>query len=392
MNKLQLFFISLKNNSGCIVLLILLFCFVFFGFYFNVKSSFEWLPFPSKWFEWLQVSNPKLSILFFTLIVVFFIFRLKHDWKIICNFLIPFVMGKKELVFGISAVIIFVIVSSILVHFYKSKGNIDYSFFNLAPFILCIVGIYLTSRVYLEIQEDKTVTLKDYLKILNYIISSSTPDDKILIIAPTIILGQADKNELHQDGNYIYIIDTYFDKILRHLESGEIYFALLDFDYKNFKNFKVNKTGSDKATYKTYNEFGEITNKPLSNYHFESYLLRTDKQDELDNFMEHALAENLRKLNSTSKANFIRLKPEMYFTSKIGTQSSGFFAVANFDRGMYYMGTYEHDKKTYNFHGTYFRNEHIRAQMLSMLKVVFDGKLESETDEEKAKIENFFTI
>ncbi len=49
----------------------------------------------------------------------------------------------------------------------------ELSFFNISSLLLCLLSIYLTSRVYFEIDKEKTTTLDDYLERLTDIISKS---------------------------------------------------------------------------------------------------------------------------------------------------------------------------------------------------------------------------
>jgi len=366
--------------------------------YGNIQPIIKWLQIPYEWlhvpYEWLHKEKTPLLIISSVLSVILLIIgslRKSHSDDLMA-FLHPFFHGKKGVVYGITATVICTIVVAILAHLYHF---INIKFFEFAPFILCIVGIYVTSRVYFEIQEDKTVTLEDYMKNLNYIISSSREKDKILIIAPTIILGQSHKTHKidgnkDKDKRYIHIIDTYFDQIMKHLEIGEIYFALLDFDYKNFKEIEVHSEGNKKAWYKILDMCGnDIGRKPLSNYHFESYCQGAYDHDNLQRYMAE-FGSKLKKLIHTGKANFIRLDSKMYIDGDNYAQGRGFFAVANFDNGMYYLGAYEHYNRTYNFHGTYFRNEHIKTQMLNMLNIIINDKIVSETSDEKEKREKFF--
>lgn len=333
-------------------------------------------------------------ILFAVLIVCFLILKLseKPYKEIIRKFLVPFWDEKRGLLLWLITVIVIILIISILINAYKSNNCDDFSCndfsfsFNLASLLLCVFGIFLTSRVYLEIGREKTTNLNEYLEILTHIISNSKKDD-ILIIAPTIILGQTYKDEN-------YIMNTYFDKILNYLKKGEIYFALLDFDYNNIPYLDVETVG-DKYIY-TINETKAEKfsgKKTLSDYHFETWNTYKLQYKNIKDFMIR-LGDDLNALKNTGKANFIRLKPEMYLQKKekkyIYTESEGFFAIANFNKGMYYMGTYKHQEKAIDFHGTYFENEHIKKEMQNMLKIVINMNIVTD-EEERTKRMKIFT-
>jgi uncharacterized membrane protein len=328
----------------------------------SIDSCFRYGNTEYSWVNYVQNIYIALSVAVLIIITLTIKLLNKPHREMISKFLKPFGKKGNELFLGINAIIIVVCIIAIVIHIvcHNPNGGIEFSFFNLVSFLLCLFSIYLTSRVYFEIEKEKTTSLDEYLERLTDIIINSKENDEVLIIAPTIVLGQTHKNNS-------YTKEGYLDEILRFLEKGKIIFALLDFDYLGFNSFTVNTSLTNGNSTITYNiSASDDSKRTLSDYHFETWKLY--EKDELDKRMTK-LQNVLLNLKSKTKATFIRLNAEMYHINTSDyTRSNGFFAIANFSEGMYYMGNFNVIGKIHKFQGTYFENKHITTQMRHMLK------------------------
>lgn len=316
-------------------------------------------------------------LIYLTVLVIILLLLRKRYRDTGRNFASPFIKKGRELFIWINATIGVVIIISALVHFSNcdKDGNI-LSFFNLTSFLLGIFSIFVTCRVYFEVKKEKTNTLDEYLDRLTHIIANSGNDDEILMIAPTVILGQAHENNS-------YVIDGYLDEIFQFLENGKLTIALLDFDIKNVGCLFVNKETAGRGStgnlkYKTSRlptakvPDKQSVRKPLFAYHCANASLFFKDQEEAGDYMNLHLLSNLKKLES-KKCKFIKLKSEMFIIGDDYSKSSGFFAIANFTKGLYYMGNFSVSRKIHRFQGTYFENEHIGYQMRHTLKGSIEG-------------------
>lgn len=230
------------------------------------------------------INSLKSPMLFFWLAILFVLTLLygllrKPQKEAMSKFLTPFQKKGKELFFGINAIVCVICVGAIVIHFFyhKTNGIDEFSFFNLTSFLLCLFSIILTSRVYFEIEKEKTNTLDEYLERLTDIIINSRGKDQILIIAPTIILGQAHKNK-------DYIKDEYLQEIFRFLKIGNITFALLESEISESLKFNIERSSDGENSTMVYKTNISITKKSLFDYHFETWKLYAKDQDEMGKY------------------------------------------------------------------------------------------------------------
>lgn len=295
------------------------------------------------------------------------------------EFILPFRKTNYELFIILQVILLLIGILSIVVHLLSCcPWKQELSFFNISSLLLCLLSIYLTSRVYFEIKKEKTDTLDDYLERLTDIIAKSKAKDRILIIAPTIILGQVNKDES-------ILKNMYLEDIYRLLANkGEICFALLDWDITNINEFNITCRTIGEITNFDYETQGSIK-KDLFDYHIKNWGLYINTISDIKKAMNESLLKNLKTLKDNDNSSFIRLKKDM-FCVKDGN-SSGFFAVVNFTRGIYYMGNFSVSGRTQKFQGTYFENEHIEEQMRHMLKCAVE---EYCIDDDKKKLTEIF--
>lgn len=320
-----------------------------------------------------------LSILF-GLLVVYLLYHIckKDNNEFVKKFVKPF-LNKKDLLYAINVVISIPCIIALIIHlFCHSDWGNEFSFFNISSLLLCILSIYFTCRVYFEIDKAKTNTLDDYLERLTDIISNSKKGDKVMIIAPTIILGQVKQDESSLKNMYLNDIYSFLNS------KGKICFVLLDWDINGIDCFTIKSITSERTTSFFY-ETNNSIKKDLFDYHIQNWGLYLDTPQKIGDAMNKSLLENMERLTKYDNSSFIRLKKEMFCVE--GGNSSGFFAVVNFTRGIYYMGSFSVSDKSQKFQGTYFENEHIEKQMRHMLRCAVE---EYCIDDDKEKLTNIF--
>lgn len=328
-------------------------------------------------------STSTLILMLFLLVVslVFYIYR-KDNKETVGKFIKPFC--KKKLFYIINAVIWVLCIISLMTHLSYCSSDLEseLSFFNISSLLLCLLSIYLTSRVYFEIDKEKTTTLDDYLERLTDIISKSKKDDEVLVIAPTIILGQVNKGDSPVKNSYLEEIARLLD------EKGKIYFATLNWSYSINEIRLSDDKGPSSALRDYYAKDSDPNSRikmPLFDYHFNNWALYLENTDDIIRAMNNDLLLNLKNIQNKGGV-FIRLKGDI-FGDISKDKSSGFFAVANFTRGLYYMGNFSVLRMLQKFQGTYFENEHIEKQMRHMLRCAVE---EYCIDDDKEKLTNIF--
>lgn len=243
-----------------------------------------------------------------------------------------------------------------LLHFIIEYSLAVITIFSL---FLCFIAGLVTIRVYFEVKY-QTYNLRDYLREITSILLHSDEDDVILIITPTIFFGE----------------ETLFEQIQEYrnllIKKNNLYLTSLKFEY-NFSSFiEVALTKTKEVLCKISDEKNTPINcyeNDIVRYHYDTWEeYESNNPSQIQNQINLLLAymKELQKNN----AKIITIKKEMYINKTINesyNESEGFFAVANFNKGYYYLGNFIHKRKDVFFYGTSFKNKHIKRQMIDML-------------------------
>ena len=238
---------------------------------------------------------------------------------------------------------------------------IEYSLAVITIFslFLCFIAGLVTVRIYFEVKY-QTYNLRDYLREITSILLHSDEDDIILIITPTIFFGE----------------ETLFEQIQEYrnllIKQKNLYITSLKFGF-NFSSFiEVAYTKTKEVLCKIDDEKTIPINcyeNDIVRYHYDTWEEYESNNPSQIQIQINSLLAYMKELQENN-AKIIPIKKEMYINKTINepyNESEGFFAVANFNKGYYYLGNFIHKRKDVFFYGTSFKNEHIKRQMIDML-------------------------
>jgi len=239
-----------------------------------------------------------------------------------------------------------------------------YNFFDQLSYVLAYVGLLLTVRVYFEVKEGHTESLEDFIRTLTEILDLSDDEDEIVIYAPTLFLNEA--HIINKTATYKNI--AYRNK-LKNKKRLKLHVLDTDESLDKFhENIKKKELENDDTNYgKHVSSFKEskcklnLFHKWSLNFELEEKANHVHKRTEY----YHGFISFMKSIPKESIIGDYKLiEPKSITIDDIEegkiSKARGSFAVANFDKGLYYFGSFEaSDEAKPYFRGTLFTNKNI---------------------------------
>lgn len=271
----------------------------------------------------------------------------------------------------------------IFYHFFNFKETLDPKTFLAIWITGC--GVLLTSLIYFKIDKRSSKYLQEYLEIAIDLINDAKTDQKILIIIPTIFLGDIEKLQLGK---------TFRNKLSNNSASIKYCLAFLNVSDAQIDDLaalpeKLNSSPDGQAD--VVNKIKEIERKysasrGLLQLHITSLPENIDSKRtlELKNSHYRGLGVFLQKVKALNHVKTINLKYEI-----IDSHNRAFFAVVNLISGDFYLGNLKIvDYSIVHFHGERFKNEHLIEDIKDLFKSYIKRNISN--DAELDKLTNFY--
>lgn len=240
--------------------------------------------------------------------------------------------------------------------------NPDISFFSFYGVIITILGVFMSARVLISINQNETIEVDQYLKMTFRIIEEAKKDSCVYIIAPTFCPGITSGNDA--------LLHRLYERMKQKKSKNGVKFICAFLKYGTKQTLCCEDTGKEPINeimkdcyhWEFYKQFYKQDYDALNDY-------LTKKQ-----FIER-VAEEINKhymtIVSIAGEDNIRSLKSDYITQDNEKSFNGFFLVANIaqnpqrqslHKGIFYIGTFRHDYKT-RFYGSLFYNKHITFEM-----------------------------
>jgi hypothetical protein len=324
--------------------------------------------------EYYLYMKPLIIIVLIIIILIFLSKVLKWQFlRRLFYFFRPFYKNcNKEWHKTIIAISIFIIIPGIILSFFYyfqlfSSTTVfkGYNFFDQLSYVLAYIGLLLTVRVYYEVKEGHTESLEDFIKILTEILDLSDDEDEIVIYAPTLFLNEAQiikKTATYKNTAYRSKLRDKSNLKLHILDTGN---SLDTFNDNITKNELAN---NHDAHARKVNSFID-SNCNLNLFH--KWSLKFELEEQANHVHErtdyyHGLISFMKSIPKDRIKNDYKLIEPIELTNI--RKAKGSFAVANFDKGLYYFGSFEaSDEAEPYFRGTSFTNKNIKRDELKNL-------------------------
>lgn len=328
---------------------------------------------PESLCEYYQYIEPILIVIILLAISIYVSKVLKWPWlRHLFYFFRPFYKNcnsnlKRYLV--VLTLIIFVPWFIFSLFYYFQLLDPDgpfrsYNFFDQLAYFIAYLGLLLTVRVYFEVKEGHTETLEDFIKTLTEILDSSEKDDDMIIYAPTLFL-----NEAHiLTGLTNYKNTAYRNKLLKFTDLKLILLeckSLLDHIKKTFKKKIPNNKELNNAAFNDFINNLQQDTSELNQFHQDNISVEIpdndgDKTNQYYRDFAVFIGSLADRINiGGGKYDFIEFDDGKNDENRVN-EKHGLFAIANFTKGIYYIGSFDLYKNGSSFfRGTYFQNKYL---------------------------------
>jgi hypothetical protein len=308
-------------------------------------------------------------------------------WNAFCslrkNFLENFFRGdnRHKTILVIISLFAIVFVAYLITWAYCFSSHNDA--WTLGGVFLSIFGIFISIGIYIvsndiltKVNNRQKATISDWLELSIKIIEVAERRDIIYFIAPTFCVGLSDDVEERT---------LLFEKLCRLIKNKKrnqnVQFVLAclppNFDANQpifYGNQEINYLDSIKNDIQW-----ELVYKKVYSREYSKLKTLKEKFDFVYNRYFCSLKENYRKITSCLGDDSIVFLHSDYIRSDSGDDEnvfSGFFVSARiscseeetYNKGEYYLGTFNHDGIETTFKGTMFLNDYIGTEMKSFIE------------------------
>ena len=246
--------------------------------------------------------------------------------------------------------------------------------------LLTILGIFVSVRVLMAVDGNRTIEIEDWLKLTTDIVEEAMEGYIVYIIAPTFCVGLSDTNKAYLLTNLCELIQYKKKKKVKFIlaclkanfqdnPSIEFHNDVSDFDYLNnsIKNDPHWNEVHKKVCAADYN----MQKDQVAKFSFVIDIYYKKLRTSYESIVSAVGSESIKYLSPkyiNADANIDHAFSGFFVSARIEENST-----SEFGRGKYYLGTFNHNGKKTTFNGTAFCNDHIGKEMNTFINQVLDA-------------------